>query len=54
VNPLRAINRSNSLVGYVTIADEYEVGLALQLLFLSGSESMGSHDSTIVDADSVD
>jgi len=29
-------------------------GLALQLLFLSGSESMGNHDSNIVDAGSVD
>jgi hypothetical chaperone protein len=28
--------------------------LALQLLFLSGSESMGNHDSNIVDAGSVD
>src|SRR5437870_2564577 len=28
--------------------------LALQLLFLSGSESMGNHDSIIVDAGSVD
>ena len=33
--------------------DEY-VALALQLLFLCGSESMGNHDSNIVDADSVD
>jgi hypothetical protein len=30
------------------------VMLALQLLFLSGSESMGNHDSIIVDAGSVD
>jgi hypothetical protein len=29
-------------------------GLALQLLFLTISESMGNHDSKIVDADSVD
>jgi oxalate decarboxylase len=29
-------------------------GLALQLLFLRGSESMGNHDSSIVDADGVD
>jgi hypothetical protein len=29
-------------------------GLALQLLFLRGSESMGNHDSKIVGADSVD
>jgi hypothetical protein len=29
-------------------------GLALQLLFLRGSESMGNHDSNIVGADSVD
>jgi hypothetical protein len=29
-------------------------GLALQLLFLRASESMGNHDSKVVDADSVD
>jgi N-acetylglutamate synthase-like GNAT family acetyltransferase len=29
-------------------------GLALQLPFLKISESMGNHDSKIVDADSVD
>jgi hypothetical protein len=29
-------------------------GLALQLRFLRGSESMGNHDSKIVDAGSVD
>jgi len=29
-------------------------GLALQLLFLKASESMGNHDSEIVDAGSVD
>jgi hypothetical protein len=29
-------------------------GLALQLPFLTISESMGNHDSKIVDADSVD
>jgi len=28
--------------------------LALQLLFLKASESMGNHDSKVVDADSVD
>jgi hypothetical protein len=28
-------------------------GLALQLPFLKGSESMGNHDSEIVDADGV-
>ena len=28
--------------------------LALQLLFLRASESMGNHDSKVVDADSVD
>jgi hypothetical protein len=27
VNPRRAINRSNSLAGHATIADEYKVGL---------------------------
>ena len=30
------------------------VALALQLLFLKASESMGNHDSEIVDAGSVD
>ena len=30
------------------------VGLALQLLFLRASESMGNHDSNVVDASSVD
>jgi pilus assembly protein Flp/PilA len=29
-------------------------GLALQLLYRKGSESMGDHDSEIVDAGSVD
>jgi hypothetical protein len=29
-------------------------GLALQLPFMSGSESMGNHDSEIVDAGRVD
>ena len=33
---------------------EKEPRLALQLLFLGSSESMGNHDSNIVDADSVD
>jgi hypothetical protein len=28
--------------------------LTLQLLFLKASESMGNHDSKVVDADSVD
>jgi len=31
-----------------------ELGLALQLPFLQVSESMGNHDSKIVDAASVD
>ena len=30
------------------------IALALQLLFLKVSESMGNHDSKVVDADSVD
>jgi hypothetical protein len=29
-------------------------GLALQLLYLKASESMGNHDSKVVDTDSVD
>src|SRR5271165_4058496 len=33
---------------------DVEGGLALQLLFLKASESMGNHDSEIVDAGSVD
>jgi hypothetical protein len=32
----------------------WEVRLALQLLYLKASESMGNHDSKVVDADSVD
>ena len=32
----------------------YEAVLALQLPFMQVSESMGNHDSKIVDADSVD
>jgi hypothetical protein len=31
-----------------------DIRLALQLLFLRASESMGNHDSKIVDAGSVD
>jgi hypothetical protein len=31
-----------------------EIGLALQLPFMEVSESMGNHDSKIVDAGSVD
>jgi hypothetical protein len=34
--------------------DVEKIGLALQLPFLQISESMGNHDSKIVDADSVD
>ena len=33
---------------------EADLGLALQLPFLTISESMGNHDSKVVDADSVD
>jgi hypothetical protein len=35
-------------------AESGEPALALQLRFLRGSESMGNHDSKIVDAGSVD
>jgi hypothetical protein len=35
-------------------AGEFAVELALQLPFLQVSESMGNHDSKIVDAASVD
>ncbi len=41
------------LVGRVLLG-WYFLVLALQLLFLSGSESMGNHDSNIVDAGRVD
>jgi hypothetical protein len=39
-----------------SIAELLNLGgnLALQLLFLRASESMGNHDSRVVDADSVD
>jgi hypothetical protein len=38
------------------LGDEVDrlIALALQLLFLRASESMGNHDSRVVDADSVD
>jgi len=35
-------------------AGPFPLALALQLLFLKASESMGNHDSEIVDAGSVD
>jgi hypothetical protein len=35
-------------------ANHHSAGLALQLPFLQVSESMGNHDSKIVDAASVD
>ncbi|WP_245322697.1 hypothetical protein [Bradyrhizobium valentinum] len=49
----------NSLSGsrnaYTPIVFWYAIrSLALQLPFLSASESMGNHDSNIVDAGSVD
>jgi hypothetical protein len=37
-----------------TIARDYRMSLALQLPFMQVSESMGNHDSKIVDAASVD
>src|SRR5476649_2831720 len=39
---------------YAILHDLSGQTLTLQLLFLSGSESMGNHDSNIVDAGSVD
>jgi len=44
------------LIGADATADRVERRrrLALQLLFLRASESMGNHDSKIVDAGSVD
>jgi hypothetical protein len=33
---------------------DFEYCLTLQLLFLRTSESMGNHDSNVVDASSVD
>jgi hypothetical protein len=41
------------LVGYWEFL-ALATGLALQLLYLKASESMGNHDSKVVDADSVD
>jgi hypothetical protein len=56
---LCALNRYERLAASRRMAarrwlDEIAGSLALQLLFLSGSESMGNHDSIIVDAGSVD
>jgi hypothetical protein len=46
------------LLYWVSLSDDARFpdgfGLALQLLFLRASESMGNHDSRVVDADSVD
>ena len=39
---------------YSSVTEASSMCLALQLLFLRGSESMGNHDSKIVDAGSVD
>ena len=54
----RALKLALSLVALTTsLASLFAaswVGLALQLLFLRASESMGNHDSKIVDAGSVD
>jgi hypothetical protein len=53
IAPYRAFG--TALKGELAIArEEPEAGLALQLPFLRISESMGNHDSKIVDADSVD
>jgi hypothetical protein len=42
-------------LGIAAISEtSYDARLALQLPFLKISESMGNHDSKIVDADSVD
>ena len=56
-----ATNDSYLCVGPLTKSEAADVidagignGLALQLLFLRASESMGNHDSEIVDAGSVD
>jgi len=47
------IVRARAKIGLQNLA--YNIRrLALQLLFMSGSESMGNHDSKIVDAGSVD
>jgi hypothetical protein len=40
--------------GDVMMIEAFEIGLALQLPFMQFSESMGNHDSKIVDAASVD
>ena len=46
----RAIRLANTIV----FSRRFLEPLALQLLFLEASESMGNHDSKIVDAGSVD
>jgi hypothetical protein len=49
--PVLQVNGDNPAI--VQIGATY-TDLALQLLFLRASESMGNHDSKVVDADSVD
>ncbi|WP_197424052.1 hypothetical protein [Bradyrhizobium valentinum] len=48
-----SVRRSNAYALHLPFAF-WAAGLALQLPFLSASESMGNHDSNIVDAGSVD
>ena len=50
------VDRFTELLGFPLSPsrNRKDIALALQLLFLKISESMGNHDSKIVDADSVD
>jgi len=48
------IDKVSGRVAYAVMSSGGFVGLALQLPFVRLSESMGNHDSNIVDADSVD
>jgi hypothetical protein len=45
--------RGSPIAGSTTVPKAVLANLALQLPFLKGSESMGNHDSEIVDADGV-
>jgi three-Cys-motif partner protein len=52
--PFTAVHISDADPNLLSSAEKRLIDLALQLLFLRASESMGNHDSKVVDADSVD
>jgi hypothetical protein len=55
VDEIQVYNANIAAPGQFTIQQHLNyVGLALQLPFMEVSESMGNHDSKIVDAGSVD